>query len=397
MEDSIEDEFERYPPWVDRRKQPKSLHDEIVAFDQFLQATTGELTQREQVISRVRTLVKSKYPVAKIDVFGSCATKLFLPSSDIDCVLSEHGVGAGTKGILKNVQAVMQRSGLFRKIVVLSRAKVPIIKSIDAQTKLCVDICVDQLGGLDSAQVVINYLQEFKQLRPLVLVIKYFLTQKDLNETFTGGVGSYLTTLMVVSFLQVWKNNVGMHLDNYGVLLIEFFKLYGKDFNYNSVGLLPARGCYYQKADRRRIDQQKPFLLSCEDPNDPENDVGRNSYQILRVREEFAAAYDRLVNSDPSDYPSFLARILDPDDSLESRVGLSKPLREANDNEKKRKRDHQSSEGPELKKKKVSESNQTGEESKKRKSLFSEAFERFRGESKGQSQNKKPKFSDAFR
>ena len=39
-------------------------------------------------------------------------------------------------------------------------------------------------------------------LRPLVLVLKFFLAQRGLNETFTGGVGSYMLQLMVVSFLQ---------------------------------------------------------------------------------------------------------------------------------------------------------------------------------------------------
>lgn len=37
----------------------------------------------------------------------------------------------------------------------------------------------------------------------LVLVLKQFLLQRDLNEVFTGGIGSYSLFLMAVSFLQV--------------------------------------------------------------------------------------------------------------------------------------------------------------------------------------------------
>ena len=38
----------------------------------------------------------------------------------------------------------------------------------------------------------------------LVLVLKQFLLQRDLNEVFTGGISSYSLILMIVSFLQVW-------------------------------------------------------------------------------------------------------------------------------------------------------------------------------------------------
>lgn len=40
----------------------------------------------------------------------------------------------------------------------------------------------------------------------LVLVLKQFLLQRDLNEVFTGGIGSYSLFLMAVSFLQVSQN-----------------------------------------------------------------------------------------------------------------------------------------------------------------------------------------------
>jgi len=40
-------------------------------------------------------------------------------------------------------------------------------------------------------------------LPPLVLVLKQFLLQRDLNEVFTGGISSYSLILMVISFFQV--------------------------------------------------------------------------------------------------------------------------------------------------------------------------------------------------
>lgn len=53
--------------------------------------------------------------------------------------------------------------------------------------------------------------QKYPVLPYLVLVLKQFLLQRDLNEVFTGGIGSYSLFLMAVSFLQVsaWRGHRG--------------------------------------------------------------------------------------------------------------------------------------------------------------------------------------------
>jgi len=46
-------------------------------------------------------------------------------------------------------------------------------------------------------------MQEFPVLPFLVLVLKQFLSQRDLNDVYTGGLGSYSLILLIVSFFQV--------------------------------------------------------------------------------------------------------------------------------------------------------------------------------------------------
>jgi len=48
-----------------------------------------------------------------------------------------------------------------------------------------------------------GYLEEFPALPCLVLVLKQFLNQRDLNDVYTGGLGSYSLILLIVSFFQV--------------------------------------------------------------------------------------------------------------------------------------------------------------------------------------------------
>jgi non-canonical poly(A) RNA polymerase PAPD5/7 len=64
-------------------------------------------------------------------------------------------------------------------------------------------------------------------LRPLALFLKFFLYCRGLHETYSGGVGSYMLLIMVLSFLQlhpicthvVGKSHPKDHV-NLGALLI---------------------------------------------------------------------------------------------------------------------------------------------------------------------------------
>jgi non-canonical poly(A) RNA polymerase PAPD5/7 len=93
---------------------------------------------------------------------------------------------------------------------------------------------------------------------------------------------------------------------------MEFFELYGRNFNYDEVGLSIRRGGYYfSKRARRWTRPGQSFLLSIEDPQDPgerlaqasgqpslptDNDISGGSYGIRTVRAIFSGAFDLLQN-----------------------------------------------------------------------------------------------------
>ena len=57
---------------------------------------------------------------------------------------------------------------------------------------------------------------------------------------FTGGLGSYSVTLLVLSFLQVHPKLQRDEITaerNLGTLLMEFLELYGKNFGYDECGI----------------------------------------------------------------------------------------------------------------------------------------------------------------
>ena len=63
-----------------------------------------------------------------------------------------------------------------------------------------VDISFGMNNGVKSANLILGYMREYECLAKLVLVLKQFLLQRDLNEVFTGGISSYRFVLDCVAF-----------------------------------------------------------------------------------------------------------------------------------------------------------------------------------------------------
>jgi len=165
--------------------------------------------------------------------------------------------------------------------------------------RFAVDISVNQFNGLATLEIINSYLHEMPALRPLATVVKGFLRERNMNEVYNGGLGSYSTICMIVSFLQMHPKIRQGEIDpteNLGVLLLDFLEFYGQLFNTTDVAIsLRDGGKYFSKADRGWHDSTKPHLLSIEDPHDPSNDVSKGSYQIRQVLRTLAGAHEILT------------------------------------------------------------------------------------------------------
>jgi non-canonical poly(A) RNA polymerase PAPD5/7 len=65
---------------------------------------------------------------------------------------------------------------------VISRARIPIVKFEHVASGLPFDVCFDQTSGPQGAALVRQLVADWPPLRPLVVVLKLFLQQRDLNE-----------------------------------------------------------------------------------------------------------------------------------------------------------------------------------------------------------------------
>lgn len=82
------------------------------------------------------------------------------------------------------------------------------MKFEDIMTKLKVDIILNSTSGVESANVINNFVKQYPVIRPMSLIIKHLLALRNLNEVFTGGLGGYAIVCLVVSFLQVKQTNI---------------------------------------------------------------------------------------------------------------------------------------------------------------------------------------------
>ncbi|KAK3804560.1 MAG: hypothetical protein J3Q66DRAFT_376241 [Benniella sp.] len=202
-------------PWMGHRNYSKMasvpimLTQELWDFVDYISPTKEEHQIREYVVRLVRKTVKDLWSNADVVVFGSFDTMLYLPTS---CY----------------------------KVTVISKAKVPLGQFKESITGIPVDISFNLTNGIDSGQVISTYINEIPALRPLTMLVKYFLMIQNHNEVYKGGIGSYTDghhdPQLPAKHPQIQVGNIDP-MDNLGVLLIEFFELYGLCFNYTRVGL----------------------------------------------------------------------------------------------------------------------------------------------------------------
>ncbi|KAK9971774.1 hypothetical protein ABG768_025125 [Culter alburnus] len=294
LTDGVEDVYTG-TPWKSRNYPDGvvGLHEEIKDFYDYISPRPEEEHMREEVVTRIQRVIKDLWPNAEVQVFGSFSTGLYLPTSDIDLVVFGNWE---TLPLWTLEEALRKRQVADENSVkVLDKATVPIIKLTDAHTEVKVDISFNVQSGVKAANLIKDFKQQYPVLPYLVLVLKQFLLQRELNEVFTGGIGSYSLFLMAVSFLQLhYREDVCSSNSNLGVLLIEFFELYGRNFNYLKTGIrIKDGGSYVAKDEVQKgmLDGYRPSMLYIEDPLQPGNDVGRSSYGAMQVKEAFDYAY----------------------------------------------------------------------------------------------------------
>ncbi|KAG8512359.1 Terminal nucleotidyltransferase 4A [Galemys pyrenaicus] len=303
-------------PWKSRVYSPgiQGLHEEIIDFYNFMSPCPEEAAMRREVVTRIETVVKDLWPTAEVQIFGSFSTGLYLPTSDIDLVV----FGKWERPPLQLLEQALRKHNVAEpcSIKVLDKATVPIIKLTDQETEVKVDISFNMETGVRAAELIKSYMKNGWFIASVAdLQIgpgpKEYPLQLDMDWSRSGNAGGQQDGM--VDLLLGWErlapalHTVGALLlqlhpridarradENLGMLLVEFFELYGRNFNYLKTGIrIKEGGAYIAKEEimKAMTSGYRPSMLCIEDPLLPGNDVGRSSYGAMQVKQVFDYAY----------------------------------------------------------------------------------------------------------
>ncbi|GIY83847.1 poly(A) RNA polymerase gld-2 homolog A [Caerostris extrusa] len=131
-------------------------------------------------------------PSSGLYVVGSSMTGLGVKSSDIDMCLmltdSEVDQQKEAIGFLHGIQVIY--------------AKVPILKFVDLESGIEVDLNINNTVGIRNTQLLTSYSRIDKRLPPLVVLVKIWARCHNINDAKNYSLSSYSIVLMVIHYLQ---------------------------------------------------------------------------------------------------------------------------------------------------------------------------------------------------
>lgn len=342
------------------------LHDEIESF--YKQVTAENLIKKPCIswaVKRVTRSLQVLWPRSRTNIFGSNATGLSLPTSDVDLVvclppvrnlepIKEAGILEGRNGIketclqhaarylanqewvksdsLKIVEntaipIIMLVAEVPRDLVSTTASHLPIPKEPtlvfnedkisltdkdgmessvlpersnlnndkgqEAQSvRIDISFKSPSHTGLQTTELVKELTEQFPAARPLAMVLKQFLSDRSLDQSYSGGLSSYCLILMITRFLQHEHHHGWPINQNYGSLLMDFLYFFGNVFDPRQMRIsVQGSGVYINREKGYSID---PIYI--DDPLFPANNVGRNCFRIHQCVKAFADAYSVMEN-----------------------------------------------------------------------------------------------------
>ncbi|XP_019463331.1 PREDICTED: uncharacterized protein LOC109362173 [Lupinus angustifolius] len=344
------------------------LHDEI---DSFCKQVAAENMARRPYINwavkRVTRSLQVLWPRSRTNIFGSNATGMSLPTSDVDLVvclppvrnlepIKEAGILEGRNGIketcLQHAARYLANQDWVKSdsLKTVENTAIPIIMLVvevpqDVITSLApmvqslkeephstpgrhgneshsdiiqledpsfpkssqinsdapkdsksvrLDISFKSPShtGLQTTEMVKELTGQFPAATPLALVLKQFLADRSLDQSYSGGLSSYCLVLLIIRFLQ-HEHHLGRPINqNYGSLLMDFLYFFGNVFDPRQMRIsVQGSGLYIKRERGCSIDP-----IHIDDPLFPTNNVGRNCFRIHQCIKAFSEAYSVLEN-----------------------------------------------------------------------------------------------------
>ena len=256
------------------------------------------------LIDNLKQATKESLPDYDVHLYGSHATNLCLPWSDLDVVLisntneenniNENNINNNPQILLNHLHENIRNKKWVKESKYISSANIPIIKlvTIDEYGNIPIDISIQDSKhfGLKCVDLVKNFITQYEHLKPIVLALKNIFKLADLNDPYKGGISSYGLILMIVYFIQRQKkinNNINSDLGN---LFFDIIYYYGIVFNFKEkiyVKLNEDDEDINNDINNLNLNTQLIII----DPLNPNNNVSKSCFQLINVKMTFLLCY----------------------------------------------------------------------------------------------------------
>lgn len=195
------------------------------------------------IFNKIKKIFEKYLNNFKPEIYGSYATDLCLPSSDLDIVVvsNDHSkyIYSNANSVLSKVYKNLENQEWISSIRYIDTAYIPIIKLVSTSQcksiKVDITFCDTKHNGLKCVKLVDYYIKKYPSLPYLVVYFKQILYNNSLNDPYRGGLSSYAVILMVVYYYQFnKKNNPLVELD-YGILfknILSYYSIFDESLYY---------------------------------------------------------------------------------------------------------------------------------------------------------------------
>ena len=215
--------------------------------------------------------------------------------------------------LINKIARALMKHPDYDSINVIRSAKVPLIKLVEKSTNLNFDLSFNKLDGVNQLKAVQKALDYFPEMKHMLMILKCFLKQRDLNETYTGGIGSFLLFCLILTYLREIRReyiHLGCEEDIYKMLLSEhllkFFDFYANFDIANKQIIIAEGGAIVDK-------YVKEPALSVISPQDATHDIGGASFKIKEIFGIFKNRYHFLTNYNFGERESILKYLIKAD------------------------------------------------------------------------------------
>jgi non-canonical poly(A) RNA polymerase PAPD5/7 len=297
-------------PWINtdiiNSKARLKLHYEIISFHEFIKPSEKENANRDRLFNEIKSAlsINSNW---EVNIFGSFATNLHLSDSDIDIVVINKKNSSSNFDMLKSIKSILERKQIIINAQIIN-SNIPIIRAV-SNNKINIDISVNKSNSIQARDDINKILHNNPHLIPIICLLKYFLKQRGLNNTYTGGVSSFLLFNMVYAFNNYYRKKTIKPFVLLSTFLIDFLSFYGYDFNYKSIGISIRDNVYFFKKSSNNKNNNQ---LCVENYLEHNIDIGKLCYCFeSKIIKLFKTARNALLYPD-SVSDSYLIKILLP-------------------------------------------------------------------------------------